>query len=319
MVLMRKALFAIVVAGLASCINPGGQIYYDYPHSATDSLEVPGTIWHMEASGGLLIVLFRDSLNQWKIGFYDASDLSVIALISPGHDNLEFSDAVMAPGRLYMSFAGPTSDTCYMVMVDIPAHSLAGEFALPGRADWGPMAMGPAAIYHLEDSTGRLYKMDILTGDVTETQSSVKPTAVGGMLYLQGYYLFATDLAGNTLYRMDEDGTVLARWGVDQFPGKIAWDGYRVLLTAKPGLCPVSPNTGKLPTVILANVGAIAISPDTELILAGYQDGVASVSVDGLEMLGTARTPFPVNLVAAAGHAKAFATARGKSKIYLLE
>jgi hypothetical protein len=316
---MKRFLLAIGAAGLSSCANPGGQTYHDYPHSASDSLEVPGMICHMETSGGLLIVLFRDSLNQWKIGFYNTTDLSEIAMLAPGHNNLEFSDAVMGTGRFYISFAAASSDTCYMVMVDIPSHSLAGEFPLAGGADWGPMAMGPGAIYHLEDSTGKLYRMDILTGEVTETQSSLKPKGVGGMLYVQGYGLFATDRAGNVLYRIDEDGTLLNSWGVDRDPGKIAWDGYRVLLTSTPGICPVSPNTGKLPSVILANVGAITVSPDTELILAGYRDGVASVSVDNLEVLGTAPTPFPIDLVAAAGHAKAFATARGKSRIYLLE
>jgi len=315
---MKKVFIAIIAVVFASCTNPGGQTYYDYPHSATDSLEVPGTIWHMEASGGLLMVLFMDSLNQWKIGFYDASDFSEIAMLSPGHDNLGFSDAVMGNGRLYMSFAG-ASDTCYMVMVDITGHSLSGEFPLAGGADWGPIAMGPSAIYHLADSSGTLYRMDPSTGDITETQSGITPTTVGGMLYVQGYDLFATDFAGNTLYRVDEDGTLLTSWNVDQYPGEIAWDGYRVLLTTGPGMCPVSPNTGKLPTVILANARAITVSPDTELILVGYHDGVASVSVDGLELLGSALTPFAIDLVAPAGHAMAFASARGQSRVYLLE
>lgn len=316
---MKKVFIAIIAAGLASCTNPGGKTYYDYPDSATDSLEVPGTIWHIEASGGLLMVLFMDSLNQWRIGFYDASDLSEIAVLSPGHDNLDFSDAIMGTGRLYMSFAGTSSDTCYMVTVDIPGHLIAGEFPLTGGADWGPMAMGPGAIYHLEDTTGRLYRMDASTGEVTETQSGIKPTTVGGMLYVHGYDIFATNAAGNTLYRLDENGTLLTSWNVDQSPSEIAWDGYRILLTAGPGMCPVSPNTGKLPTVILANAKAITVSADTELILVGYQDGVASVSVDGLELLGNALTPFPINLLAPAGHAMAFASARGKSRIYLLE
>lgn len=316
---MRKIFIAIATAGLASCTNPGGQTYYDYPHSATDSLEVPGAIWHMETSGGLLLVLFRDNANQWIVGFYDASDLSEIAYLSLGHQNLYFSDAATGTGKLYMSFSGLNADTSYIVAVDIPGHSVDREFVLAGRADWGPMALGPGAMYHLADSTGRLYRMNLSTGEVTETQSGVTPTTVGGMIYLNGYDILATDLHGGTLYRLNEDGTLLNSWNVDQAPRKIAWDGYRVLLTSKPGVCPVSPNTGKLPSIILSGTGAISLSPDTELILVGYNEGVASVSVDDLELLGSALTPFAINLVAPAGHAAAFATAQGESKIYLLK
>ncbi len=316
---MKKLSIAIIAAGLASCTNPGGQTYYDYPRSATDSLEVPGTIWHMATSGGLLLVLFKDNANQWITGFYDASDFSEIAYLSLGHNNLDFSDAAMGTGKLYMSFSGPYADTCYIVVVDIPGHSVDREFALVSGTDWGPMAIGPGAIYHLADSTGRLYRMSLSTGEVTETQSGIRPTTVGGIAYVSGYKILATDFHGGTLYQLDEDGTLLNSWGVDQSPGKIAWDGYRFLLTSKPGLCPVSPNTGKLPNIILPGTGAIAISPDGELILTGYEEGVASVSVDGLELLGSALAPFAINLLAPSGHAAAFATAQGKSKIYLLK
>ncbi len=316
---MKKIFIAIATAGLASCANPGGQTYYDYPNSATDSLEVPGDIWHMETSGGLLLVLFRDNANQWIVGFYDASDLSEIAYLSLGHQNLNFSDAATGTGKLYISFSSPHADTSYIVAVDIPGHSVDREFVLVGGADWGPMALGHGAMYHLADSTGRLYRMDLSTGEVTETQSGLTPTTVGGMAYVQGYDILATDLYGGALYRLDENGTLISSWNVDRAPRKIAWDGYRFLLTSGPGVCPVSPNTGKLPSIILSGTGAIAVSPDTELILVGYADGVASVSVEGLELLGSALTPFAINLVAPAGHAAAFATAQGNSKIYLLK
>ncbi|MGC8894443.1 MAG: hypothetical protein ACP5QG_06310, partial [candidate division WOR-3 bacterium] len=270
-------------------------------------------------SGGLLLVVFKDNTNQWITGFYNASDLSEIAYISLGHNELDLSGAVMGTGKLYLSFSGPYADTSYMTIINIPNHSVDANYALVGDADWGPMALGPGAIYHISDSTGRLYRMNISNGEVTETQSGITPGIVGGMAYVPGYGILATDFSGGTLYRLDDDGTFRNSWGIDQYPRIIAWDGYRFLVTSKPGVCPVSPSTGKLPSIIISGASTIAVSPDTELILVGCDDGVTSISVDGLEVLGSALTPFAINLIAPTGHATAFASAQGSNKIYLLK
>ncbi|MEO0181413.1 MAG: hypothetical protein ABIM74_08215 [candidate division WOR-3 bacterium] len=314
---MKRLLSAIILMVLGACGNPGGQTPYNYPERIVDSLEVSGEVWDIGVSGGVLYVLFKDTLGSWRVGFYNNLDLSELANLAPGNDGLGFSSSAVGIGKLYVSFAGAYSDSAHIVVINLTGYSVDTELLAPGA--WGPMAMGSGKLYYLSDSNGILYCLDPSTGAVTESQSQITPLVVGDIIYVTGYGFFVTDQHGNTLYLIDELGILLDSWGVDNSPQKIAWDGYRALLTAGPGLCPVSLSVGKLPTLIFPDAKAVAVSPDTQIILVGYRDGVASVSVNELEDLGTAPTPFSINLLAPAGPARAFASAWGKSKVYLLE
>jgi len=99
----------------------------------------------------------------------------------------------------------------------------------------------------------------------------------------------------------------------------MAWDGKRVFLSTKKGLSMVSVDMGTLSPIILPGAGGVAPSEDSLLIFAAYQDGVASLSTSTLELLGTARTPVAVNMVASGGEKRALSAHRGEAVIYVLE